>query len=343
MKRIVIVLFAAFALAGCGQAGLKPGKRQETVKQPVAVKVMEVGMTGNSSSRTYVGTVHPAKSSVVSCIYPGTLTELKVVRGQYVRKGDVIAVIESQSVKSSLDMAAATLQQARDGYRRAKSVHESGSMADVKMVEVESKLKQAEAAYEAAEKAYADCVVKAPYPGVVGDVYTETGVELSIAEPIMKIMDISSLEIHIPVPEGEVNSVNSGVRAYVSVPALDMDNIPASLLSKGITASPLSHSYECRFVPDGRVEGLMPGMVCKVVLSWDGNLSAVVPADIVRTDVSGRYVWTVKDGTVVKAPVVTGGFSGDGIIVKEGLDDGDLVIVDGVKKVSSGMKVKITE
>lgn len=336
---ILCLAFASGIIAGCG----RHVKETQTAKAPVSVTAMKVSMTGSAASKTYIGTVHPAKSAVLASAHSGTLAELKVRQGQAVNKGEVIAVINSQRAASSLEMASAALRQAKDGYDRAKAVHESGSIAEVKMVEVETQLRQAEAAYKAAAKAYSDCAVKAPYSGVIGEVYIESGVEVSVAQPVARIMDISSVEIHFPVPEGEINSINTGEEVWINVPALGEDNIAAHLTAKGVAASALSHSYDCTAVPFSSVTGLMPGMVCKVSLAGNGAQAAVIPASVIKTDVSGRYVWAVRDGRAVKVPVVTGGFSGRGVIISEGLEDGDYVIVDGAGKVSSGMKVKIVE
>ena len=87
----------------------------------------------------------------------------------------------------------------------------------------------------------------------------------------------------------------------------------------------------------------MPGMVCEVHVSERGGHGAMVPASVVQTGAESRYLWTVRDGRAQKTPVKVGGFSGNGVIITEGLDEGDLVIVEGYQKVSSGMKVTTEE
>ena len=115
------------------------------------------------------------------------------------------------------------------------------------------------------------------------------------------------------------------------------------MVSKGLAASPLSHSYDCtlRLLSDN--PGIMPGMVGKVYIDDPAYDGIVLPASVVKTDVSGRYVWAVDDGVVYKKYIKTAGFASDGLIVSDGLDDGDYVIVEGMHKVSSGMRVKIQE
>ena len=90
------------------------------------------------------------------------------------------------------------------------------------------------------------------------------------------------------------------------------------------------------------IDGLMPGMVCKVSAGTAGS-GIVIPASSVKTGMDGRYVWIVRDGKAARRSIETGGFSGDGVIVESGLASGDLLIVEGAKKVSSGMTVKVVE
>ena len=178
---VAVILFAVMSLTGCG-GGQRSGAEETGTAQPVPVKALRIEQEQNISSLTYVGTVRASRSTVLSCRYSGNLVSLNVSQGQHVSKGDTVAVVNSQSVISMRDMALATLDQAEDGYERARTVHESGSMADVKWVEVQTQLAKAEASAAAARKAYEDCTVKAPYSGVIGEVYADEGVEVVIGD-----------------------------------------------------------------------------------------------------------------------------------------------------------------
>ena len=67
------------------------------------------------------------------------------------------------------------------------------------------------------------------------------------------------------------------------------------------------------------------------------------PASAVRTGAEGRYVWCVEQGIAVRKDIVVGGYSGRNIIVESGLREGDLLIVEGARKVSGGMRVKTVQ
>ena len=306
--------------------------------------MMEITKTENAGTRSYVGTASAAKSAYLFCRYPGRLVRLHVEKGDFVQAGDVIAEVESQSVISSWQISRSMLEQAEDGYRRARQVYDAGSMPDVKMVEVETKLAQARASADAAEAAMEDCRIKAPFSGVIGEVFVSEGVELDVIDRLVQLLDISTVEIDFPVPEKELSEIRTGEEAHVSVPALGGKNIPVRVKNKGITASPLSHTYECIMVLDRHCPALKPGMVCKVFMDTDAAEGFVIPASVVRTDGSGRYVWTVSDaGIVCKTHVSVSGFSGEGVVVGSGLSQGDRIISEGMQKVCTGMKVKTTE
>ena len=85
-------------------------------------------------------------------------------------------------------------------------------------------------------------------------------------------------------------------------------------------------------------------MVCKVHVESEDGGYLIIPASAVMTDMDGRYIWGVSpEDTVCKTYITVGGYAGDGIIVKEGLAEGDRIIVEGSRKVSTGMKVKAEE
>lgn len=332
------MLGAAAAISGGCASGYGEGRQTEAVP----VKVMKIQLEESVTGKNYVGTVEASRTAVLSCSYPGTLKELRVNTGDIVRQGDTIAIVESQNVTSAKQMADATLEQAEDGYRRLSQVYESGSVAQVKMIEIQTQLSKARASAQAARKALDDCTVKAPFNGVIEEVFSEQGVVTNAIEPLVRMMDISSVEISFSVPEKEIGTVSKGEAFTVEVPALDGKTFSARVKSKGISASRLSHSYSCILSPSGKVDGLMPGMVCKVYSMKNDGSGIVIPASVVRTDGTGRYVWTVNgDSRVEKKYITAEGFSEKGIVVSSGLAAGDNVITEGTQKVSGGMKVKI--
>lgn len=346
MKRnfhLLLIAGAAF-FAGCGNSQVSNGN-----DVPVSVRAISVEETVGINTKSYVGAAEPVRSAVMAASYSGTVVSLPARQGAFFRKGDVLAVIESQSVVSMYESAMATLEQAEDGLRRAEQVYGTGSIAEVRMVEIRTQVAKARAAAAAAKKALDDCTIRAPFDGTVSEVLAEEGVDVPVGQPLVRLFDVSSLEICFSVPENEIGGISVGDSAEFNVPALGhgADSsawFASEVIVKGISGSSLSHSYECRLKPYGENPGLMPGMVCKVRMIRMQRSGVVIPADIVRGDSAGKYVWGIDStGMVEKIRISTGGFSGKGIIVVSGLEPGDRIITEGVQKVCSGMKVRVVE
>lgn len=339
MNRKVLFFAAALSLTGCRE---NVSIRQSPIpSEPVTVKVQSVKMGSAKGITAYVGTVSAEKSATLTSPVPGTLESLQVREGTSVKKGQVLGKISSQAVESSYKAASSRLSQAEDGLRRVQTVYDSGALAEVEYIKIKTQVEEARAAEAAARDARDRCNLKAPFSGVVEHVWPSEGMELSLAQPILSIVDLGSLEAHFSVPENEYHMYAEGTSATVEIPAIGK-TLGGRLKAKSLTASALSRSYDCTVsIPAGTE--IMPGMVCKVRLSREGGEKAVVPASAVMTDTRGRYVWTATGGTVDKKYVTLGGFSGDGIVISDGLQEGDLVIVEGARKVSTGMKVKTIE
>lgn len=331
------------ALVSCGESHDKLVPKHRTPdSDPVTVRVIRVTDSKMAGMSSYVGTVESSRRSVITCPAAGTVAQVYVSEGRRVKAGDKLARIESQTLESAHEMAKATLEQARDGMERLEKVYESGSVPEVKMVEMRTNLQKAIASESAAAKALEDCIIRAPFSGVIEGLDISAGEDAEFARVLMRIVDPSSVEIHFPLPENEYRNVAVGDTATVVVPAVEA-RFDTRVLTKGSIASALSHSYDCTLDSSSSAGEIMPGMVCKVYLRHAGGSGTVIPSSSVMTDRDGRYVWIVRDGVVAKAYIKVGGYSGKGIIASEGLQEDDCVIIEGARKVSTGMSVKIVE
>ena len=327
-----LVLLAA-AMCACDRSTTPSDKS-------INVGVLEVGAAQSAYSRNYVGTVSASKHHLLLSPHSGTVTALNVHVGQKVKEDAVVAVIDAPNV-NSLDKAnQATLRQAQDGYARAKKVYEGGGMSEIAWMDVQTKLAQAESAAEISRRSVEDCTIKAPFSGTVSEVNVTLGEEVSIGKLMAKVIDESHLEVSIGIPENEYSSVREGSEAEVVVPALSNLKIKAFVSDLGVNSTALSHSYIATLSLRDYPSSLKAGMACKAYLKSNMQERVIVPAQVVKVDDQGRYVWLVdENNTVRKRRVAVGGFVDRGVEIVSGLGSGERIIVSGSNKVSSGMKV----
>lgn len=320
------------------------GNRKATEKEPINVGVLTVEPMTSQYYNVYVGEINASGSAIISTNHSGILEAINVEQGTRVKRGDVLAEVLSKNVLATYEISHASLRQAEDGYERVKKVHESGTVADVKLVEIETQLAKARATAKSSEESLEECRLKAPFDGTVSDVLVEQGIQVNPGTAVLKLVDLSTIEISIPVPEAEIGRIKIGQKALVDVPALGITGIEAHVRLKGVTASSPSHTYKCTLVPEKKQTDIYPGMVCKVRLSEvSDSLRIRIPASAVEMDSNGKFVWIVNDGVVGRKYVTVDGYQEQGVVISSGLEPGDKVIVKGAAKVSTGMKVNSVE
>lgn len=328
-------------LAVCMCAVACRARQATSAPEPVTVRVVTLRQDGAKMQSRYVGKVESAATTTLLAPYSGTLSKVAVKEGQRVRKGDILAKVTSQSVQSAHSFAKADLARARDAHARVTQLKAGGTVPEIKMVELQTQLEQAESAERAARKAVDEGVIRAPYNGVVEKVHVRAGVRVTALEPLLRVHDAEGMQVRFPVPENEILRLRVGMPVTLEIPAVGRQ-AQATLSSKGVIASDLSHTYDC--CAHFSDSAILPGMVGKVRIDLGVTSGVMVPATALRTGASGRYVWCVEsDGRVASRAVSTGGFAGESVIVTHGLSAGDRVVVEGGRKVSGGMPVRVTE
>lgn len=354
--KVVMGLLTMMIVCGCNER-----KHREVL--PVKVKTITVGTTTVGGLQTYSGTIEEQSGSSLSFAGMGTVKSINVSQGQFVHQGQLIATIDASTSNSSMNMAQATtaqaedaLKQAEDAYQRMKMLHDNGSLPEIQWIEMETKLnqarsmvKQAKAAEQIARKGVQDTRLFAPFSGYISQKSVEVGANVAPGVPVVKLVKIGQVKVKISVPEEEIAAFHKGQTLHVRVAALGNRVFESRVSECGVSADPLSRSYEVKGTIANPHHELLPGMVCEVSTnaqrpsSDSQHLSPSfisLPANIVQIDADNQpFVWIVEGGKAHKALVTTSENIGDNVLIASGLKQGDKVIVEGGQKVSTDMKV----
>lgn len=184
---------------------------------PLRVKTAMVQRATDTVKLHYSGTAEPMQTIPLSFENIGTITKVYVQEGDVVRKGQILATIEKQDNESVNQSVEAKYRQARDAYDRLKSVYERGSLAEMKWVEIETNLKEAESQRQLAQSSISKCTLRAPADGVIGKRDIEPGqYSLSIKTPL-EIVKIQTVYVKISVAENEISRISKGQKASFTI------------------------------------------------------------------------------------------------------------------------------
>ncbi len=223
--------------------------RQPKATDTPATRVLieRVEMTKQVGGRSYSGTVSESSGTVLSFSVAGTISGMHVEVGDRVTKGQLIATLDASNLEHTYQIALATLNQAQDAYDRMKQLHDANSIPDIKWVEIENTLKQAQNAAAIAKKGLEDANLYAPVSGYISEKMVDFGMNVAPGMPVVKVVDINSVKVSIPVPEDEISNIATGSAALISVGAIRGKQFTGTMAEKGVIANPLSRTYEVKY------------------------------------------------------------------------------------------------
>lgn len=338
MRRALPLTILLIVLSACGHVS----KENQKSIPPVRVKTMTISDNSVDVANTYSGTVEEDSGTAISFSATGTIKTLQISEGDRVNKGQLIGTLDDGTLRNTYEIALSTLEQAKDAYNRMKILHDANSLPDMKWVEVESKLHQAESAAKIAKIALDDAKLYSPVSGVVAEKMASVGQTVAPGVPIVKIVNIKSVKVGIPIPESEISAIPIGTTATIKVNSSREETYQGSLVEKAVVANPLSRSYVAKFKVDNHNGKLLPGMICSVTLNQDSNVNGVIlpVSSVLLAADNSNFVWLDSAGVARKRIVIAGEMLPEGILITSGLKNGDKVIVAGTEKVSQNTKVE---
>ena len=336
--RYLFILSCIPLLYGC-HGGSKP---ETGWSDAIGVEVLVVADSDNPDQRDYVGSIGSEREVEMSFPLGGTLTKVAVHNGDRVSKGQLLAEIDATTAKSLHNAALATLRQAEDAYNRLKNVYQEGGISEVRWVQMETDLEKARQSEVAARKHAEECSLRAPFDGVISCANLHVGQEMKPVESFGRVIDLRHLRVQFSVPEHEVGLLSVGSEATATIPALSDKQLKLRVSDKSLIANPLGHTYRVyASIVSTDVKDLLPDMVAKVHASINPRAGIVVPAECVQVMPEGTIVWVVTDGKAWHRKVNVSDFVFNGVMVDDGLNPGDTVIISGQQKLYTGAKVMV--
>lgn len=329
-----------------GAISCSPKKEEITDIRSVPVTIQVIKYSEDIYQQEYIGTVEGENAVDISFQVNGNIEQLYAQEGQSVRKGQLLARLNTKSIESMHNAAKATLNQAQDAYNRLSLLYDNNSLPEIKYIEAKTRLEQAQANEQIAHKNLQDCNLYAPISGLVSRRYQEAGANIAPGTPIYNLVTINSVKIKIAIPENEISAIKIGETCRIKISALNDTEFEGKILEKGVSANPLSHTYDIKVQVNNTNLQIMPGMVCKAYLINPSGISdqksIIVPLKAVQVDFSGKHFVWLKDehDKAIYREILQGKLIGNGVVIEQGLLEGDNLIIDGYQNVSPGVTVK---
>ena len=358
------IFFAVLlGLAGCKEQGEKLTQlpAAETATQQVeAVSVEVTAVKRESVARDVVatGTTEPVRDADLSPQMTGRIAAITVKEGDKVKAGAILAKLDAMEASLRVESTAANAASTQANYELAKSEYErmaplaeKGTVTAQQLQRLAGQRDALKAAADAAKVGQADAArnvtntsVKAPFAGVISKVTAEVG-EVATMVPatvLMRLVDLSSVDVRVPVHERELSRIAIGNKVTAKFPSMGVSaQGTVTFISPEIDPRTRSAEVVTRIPnPDSAYRA---GMFTEISIAPKGSQeSLVVPKAAVGGAGEKRYVFVLNGDSVEQRPVKVSPIDADTVEVLEGVKVDEEVVSTGIGRLSNGLHVKRT-
>lgn len=371
MKRVVKIGLGVLGLAVLAGGGLYIMKARQPAK--VATTAETAKFTGLEFSpadlaqakradlRQVVrlnGTIQPFNQSLLRAEVAAVVNEISVRRGESVKKGQLLARLDTSDVgarmrekQSNLESARSALKLAEINREKAITLTQRGVKSQTALDEAENAWRNARANVAALEqqltvarKSVNDTAIYAPIDGLVAERFVNPGERVAIDTKLFSITDLDMMEVEALVPARDVPQLRIGQKVVLHVEGFGDRIFDAHVERINPTAQSGSRSipvYVLLRNPDHVLRGGMFGAGEAVLAEALGVVA--IPGEAVREENGSRAVYVLKDGKLERRTVqIALQGSADGRIgIAGGIAENETVVATPGLRLNDGLAARI--
>lgn len=287
------------------------------------------------------GTFSPYREISINSEVLGKIVSVKSETGEEVKKGQILASVDNEISASQLELAKLNLEKAEKDLKRFEQLSQGDAATITQYESVKQVFKNAQFAYTSAKVQNDNALIKAPFDGSVTKRYVETGSYISPGSQVFDIIEIDRMKLIAKLTGSEVDKVRKGEAVNISVEAYP-GNIYKGHVSNIAVKADLSKRYEVEIDILNRSGNLIkPGMYGSVTFGQDFKERAlVIPRRAIAASILNPEVFLVKGDSVIMINITTSSLDDKYVVVKNGLKEGDVIVISGQINLVNGSKIR---
>ncbi|HEY3594902.1 MAG TPA: efflux RND transporter periplasmic adaptor subunit [Polyangiaceae bacterium] len=353
-------LVVAVVVAGIGAFFLGHGRRQAVAEEAHSrseeaalgpyVEVAPARTAPAVRGLTLSGEVHAFRESTLFAKVSGYLKMVRVDKGDKVREGEVLGVIEAPEVEQQIASKRADVALKKLTDARYAGLVQNGviSQQDKERSQADLDIATADLATLGALRGYQ--IIRAPFEGVITARYADPGALLQAATssqsalPLVRIADIARVRVFVYLGQKEALLVHEGDPADVWTDADPDKRVQAKVARFSKELDPRTRTMLTEIELDNRDAHLYPGAFVRVTLTLADRPTILVPADSLFYDDGKSNVAVVRDGRAHYVTVDVADTDGKTVRLRQGAVQADeLVVLHPGDEVPNDIRVRIAE
>ncbi len=352
---IAILLGTGIVTPGCSDSGDERDGVAES-KDIHTVRVWKAHKRDILQQIDAVGTIEPEEEVDISAEVSARVVEILKDEGMAVSKGEVVVVLDSErfrlemeKIKADLKKAETELTVAEKDLRRKEILFGEGMIPEEAYEDALTRRDVAKATKESisallavARRDMEDSLVRAPFDGYISRRYISTGSYVKKGERLVKLLDIDPVKATCEIPEVYLARIREGDTVTLTADALPGRRFSGRVYMISPEVDPVDRTFVVKARIDNAEGLLKPGLSVhlEIVTGTRRDVFVVPEKGVLSED--GRYwVFVVSEQTARKRQVAVGERVDGGVVVTDGIREGEMVVVDGIYNLRDGQKVRV--
>lgn len=335
LKNISILLAATVLLNSCGNK-----KKEDAPKSIPKVSIKTLSTEAQPEVFSYSGTIEADNTVSIGFSVSGRVNSVTIQEGQHVKNGQLLATIETEEYQNAYTIAKAGLEQAADNFKRLDLLYAKGSLPQRDHINAKIALEQAKANSSIAYKRLKDTKIYAPFSGIVTAKLIERGASASPGVPSFTIMKTDKVYAKASINENEIGNIKVGIPANIKIASIDQ-TFEGKVTIINPSADAATRTFDVKVLLNNDKGSLLPGMITDIKIKTGRMLQAItIPASAVIRDADDiNYVFIASGKQAIRKRINLGNFKEEEVIVTNGLEKGDNVIISGQRNLKDGQEI----
>ncbi len=344
-RLILLSGLIAIFLVSCSEE--KPAPAAAPAAAPLSkVQTTKVSRREFSDRVEALGTVRALEAIDLTSSVTDRIAEMFFEDGDSAKKGDLLVRLEDAAERAAFEAAKSTLTEQEREIERLRGLVANGAVSQVRLQEYETQQEIAARRVEEAQAQIDDRNIRAPFDGVLGFRRVSPGALVEPGDLIATFDVLDPIKLDFTVPETFLSSLENGLQIVANTEAYPDEDFSGKVVQLDTRVNPVTRSITARAEIPNADKRLRPGMLMTTVLENNPKNSVSVPERSLVSVQSTHFVFvldeTVSPPTVTRTPVVLGRRQPGYIEILEGIEDGAVVVTDGLIGLVDGAGVKVT-
>jgi len=367
MNRFLISIFIAATLFSCSQAEHSDLDKLISKRDSLQVEMNKLNVIIDELDTAHVkesalvsvdtlsigkfehyfevqGIVEAQNNVTLVAEIPAVITDIHVKEGQKVKKGNLLVTLDNMLINNQIEELRTKLELATFVYEKQKNLREENIGSELDFETAKNNKETLEKALETTKTQLSKTKIRAPYDGVVDEIFPREGEIAGPQFPLIRFVSLGQVSIKVDVPESYLSKIKAGDQVEVKFPDLGISHL-STIHQRGSFIKPLNRTFVIS-VNLPHDDNLLPNLIGVVkIKDFELENALLIHQENIMQDSEGRdYVFIAVEEdnkNVARKIFVESGLSYKGYtFIIDGLTAEDKVIAEGARSVVDGETVR---